>query len=293
MSSDKINIEIHSTCTVCSRWKQMLQIVQHTANRSSHYTDYTDRCATKENRLWKEIETLCNVLEKLRRAIIIIIIVSAPPAWLLCLSTCNSHTFRWADARANIAPCNMTRREYTNPCIRGVLMTCWKDGWYTYVVHTNATRNHAGERVCVVCTIRVNVSAGTTNPCECMKNMKAFPSDNVESSNWLCVAYGADTLHNKLHRIAMANEKKMRFDCFACSKNAVIYADKPKRNASSIFFELANMTQGFEFRWCIDTIIIAFVGGTHSFWLIPVRRMHAHHFTPCGNERIGRRLKFQ
>lgn len=43
-------------------------------------------------------------------------------------------------------------------------------------------------------------------------------------------------------------------------KNAVRYAEKLKRNASSIIYELIRMTKGLEFRWCNNKIIIVFVG---------------------------------
>lgn len=134
------------------------------------------------------------------------------------LHTCNSHTFWWTDTRANIAPSYMTRREHTRT--RAYTNTTWnmgigsandllKEGTRTWYIGHECNNTVNTEHVCDIC-----VSECTTHSHECA-NMKALPSDNVFSWNWLCVAYDADALANKLlwrtkKRIWFFSSLKMR-----------------------------------------------------------------------------------
>lgn len=187
------------------------------------------------------------------------------------LHTCNNHTFQWTDARANIAPSIMkyiylythtyTQSRHTHTHIHkssDMGTESANDLLKEKPVHEcNNAVNMWTMNGCTVHTAHcriVYVSASTTNPYECT-NMKAFPSENV-IWNWLCVAYDADTLHNRPKK----KKKEMQSDVFFDYKNAVRYADKLKRNASSIIYELIRMTKGLEFRWCNNKIIIVFVG---------------------------------
>lgn len=119
---------------------------------------------------------------------------------LHCLLTCNSHSFHWTDARANIAPSYMNRREYTR--IPTGLNMGTANANDLLKEQTRTRMQQCGEHVCMcVCVWK----------CECwrVETWQRFPATIVHILKFsMCCVLDADTLASELHCILLYDAGK-------------------------------------------------------------------------------------